>query len=351
MDKQRIKSFVEKVFGDMAGAMTAGLCYVGIETGLFRAMAEKGPMSLEDVVRESGLERRYVEEWLKGMVCAGYLEYDPVNETFELPDEHAYMLASEGTDHYAGGLFGMAPVLLGVAPRVAEAFRNGGGVPFADYGEPGIQALDMINRGNYEHRFAGYWLQALPEVVARLESGGRVLDVGCGAGQVPLALAKAFPQASIVGLDTDVESIRRAEAAAESAGLDGRISFLSHGTADLDSAQEFDLITVCDCVHDFAQPVATLREIRTLLKADGTLFVVEPKVADRLEDNLNSVATMFYGFSIFHCMTQSLAQDGPGLGTCLGPAGTESLMREAGFGHFRQLDIKSQVNLFYAVRP
>jgi len=351
MDKQKIKSFVEKVFGDMAGAMTAGLCYVGIETGLFRAMAEKGPMGLEDVVSETALQRRYVEEWLKGMVCAGYLEYHPEQETYELPDEHAHMLASEGTDHYAGGLFGMAPVLLGVAPQVAEAFRDGGGVPFADYGEAGIQALDMINRGNYEHRFASYWLQALPKIVARLESGGRVLDVGCGAGQVPLALAKAFPKASIVGLDTDVESIHRAEAAAEAAGVESRISFLAHGTGDLDDAEQFDLITVCDCVHDFAQPVETLREIRSLLKPEGTLFVVEPKVADRLEDNLNSVATMFYGFSVFHCMTQSLAQDGPGLGTCLGPAGTESLMREAGFSEFQSLDIKSQVNLFYAVRP
>ena len=351
MDKQKLTSFVEKVFGDMSGAMTAGLCYVGIETGLFRTMSERGPMRLESIVNASGLQERYVEEWLKGMVCAGYLEYDADGETFELPEEHGYMLASEGTDHYAGGLFGMAPVLLGVAPRVAEAFRSGGGVPFEDYGEAGILALDMINRGNYEHRFASYWLQALPQVVARLESGARVLDVGCGAGQVPLALAKAFPNISVVGLDPDLESIRRAQAAAKSTGLEDRVSFLAQSTSNFDGEQGFDLITVCDCIHDFAQPAATLQEIRSLLKTDGTVFVVEPKVADRLEDNLNPIATMFYGFSVFHCMTQSLAQGGPGLGTCMGPARTESLMREAGFGEFRQLDIKSQVNLFYAARP
>ena len=60
---------------------------------------------------------------------------------------------------------------------------------------------------------------------------------------------------------------------------------------------------------------------------------------------------MFYGFSVFHCMTQSLARGGPGLGTCMGPAQTEKLVREAGFKGFKMLDIKSMTNLFYAATP
>ena len=117
MDKARLKAAADRVFGDMAGAMTAGLCHIGTTTGLFRAMAGKGPLRPDDVVRESGLQPRYVEEWLKGMTCAGYLAYDAAGETFTLPDEIAYLLASDGTDHFVGGLFAMAPVLLRVAPR------------------------------------------------------------------------------------------------------------------------------------------------------------------------------------------------------------------------------------------
>ena len=88
-----------------------------------------------------------------------------------------------------------------------------------------------------------------------------------------------------------------------------------------------------------------------MLKPDGTLFIVEPKAADRLEDNRNPVAATFYGFSLFHCMTQSLARGGPGLGTCLGPAATEALVRQAGYTRFRRLDIKSLTNLFYSAQP
>ena len=128
------------------------------------------------------------------------------------------------------------------------------------------------------------------------------------------------------------------------------MSFVASTAGKLDPGQGFDLITACDCIHDFAAPQPTLKEIRSLLKPDGTLFIIEPRAADKLEDNINPIATMLYGFSIFHCMTQSLAQGGPGLGTCMGPARTEKLLREAGFREFRQLDIKSLTSLFYAAR-
>jgi len=216
----------------------------------------------------------------------------------------------------------------------------------------GIDALDLINRGQYEQRFTSYWLQVLPEAVVRLSAGGRALDVGCGAGRVCLALASGFPDAEIVGIDSDAASIERAREAAIAAGVDGRTRFI-HATTDTlpDHARAgFDLITACDCIHDFARPRETLADMRKLLAPDGTLFIMEPKVADRLEDNRNAMATMFYGFSVFHCMTQSLAQGGPGLGTCLGPARTEALVRDAGYAHFDRLPIKSQAYLFYAAR-
>ncbi|MBZ0146256.1 MAG: class I SAM-dependent methyltransferase, partial [Pseudorhodoplanes sp.] len=178
-----------------------------------------------------------------------------------------------------------------------------------------------------------------------------VLDVGCGVGRVCITIAKAFPKCEIVGLDPDSESIRKARETAASAGVGDRIRFVAKTTRELDRNEGFDLITACDCVHDLSAPDRTLGEMRRLLKPEGTLFVVEPKAADRLEDNLNSIATMYYGFSLFHCMTQSLAEGGPGLGTCMGPIRMEKLLHEAGFGRFEKLDIRSQTNLFYAAKP
>ena len=342
MDKEKTRQAIDKVFRDMAGAMTAGMAFVGTRTGLFRAMAGKGPLTVDDLARASHLERRYVEEWLKGMASAGYLEYDPAAQTYTLPEEMAYFVAGDGTDHFVGGMWEMVPALMRVAPRVAAAFETGGGVPFADFGPDCVNALDLINRGQYEERFASYWLKSLPQVVARLQAGGRMLDFGCGSGRVAMAIKRAFPQAAVSGYDVDAASIARAREAA--ADLD--IAFSTEAPKG-----QFDLVTICDCIHDLAAPVETLRQVHGLVKPGGTVFIVEPKAADRLEDNRNAVATMFYGFSLFHCMTQSLARGGPGLGTCMGPGQTEKLVREAGFRGFKMLDIKSMTNLFYAATP
>lgn len=343
MDKEKTKQALDRVLRDMAGAMTAGLAYVGTRTGLFRAMAGKGPMSVDAVVAATGLQHRYVEEWLAGMAAAGYLEYDAGARTFTLSEEMAYFVAAEGTDHYVGGMWEMVPPLLRVAPQVAEAFRTGGGVRFEEFGADCLHALDVLNRGQYETRMTGYWLKALPESIERLQAGGRMLDFGCGSGRVAMAIKKAFPQAQVAGYDIDPVSIARARDAA--AGLGLQIDF----SAAL-PAGGFDLITICDAVHDLAAPVETLRQARDLLAAQGTLFILEPKAGDRLEENMNPVGTMFYGFSVFHCMTQSLARGGPGLGTCMGPAKLEALAREAGFRQFRMLDLKSMTNQFYAAK-
>ena len=344
VDKEKAKQALDKVFRDMAGAMTAGMVYVGVKTGLFKVMSARGALSVEQVVGLSKLQPRYVEEWLKGMVAAGYLDYEPAAQTYALPEEHAYFLASDDTDHFVGGLFAMVPPLMRVAPEVARAFAEGGGVPFERFGADCVSAIDLINRGQYEARFADYWLQSMPEVVERLRAGGRALDVGCGSGRVCVALAEAFPKAQVVGVDPDAESIERAKKRSP------KPTFLIGDTSKIQRG-DFDLVTLCDVLHDLAEPQKTLEQIRALLKPGGTLFIIEPKAADRLEDNRNPVSATFYGFSLFHCMTQSLARGGPGLGTCLGPAATEALVRRAGYTRFRRLDIRSLTNLFYSAQP
>lgn len=354
MDKEKVKAFTNKVFGDMAGAMSTGLGYVGVKTGLFRAMDGKGPLTCAQLVAATGLQSRYVEEWLKGMASAGYLEHEPAADTYLLPEEHAFMVASDESDHFMGGLFCMVPVLMKVAPRVAESFRTGGGVPFEDYGKDGIEALELLNRGQYEQRFASHWLKSLPDVTTKLEAGGSVLDFGCGKGAVVLALARAFPNARVTGIDRSGESIRLAQAALDgsddSGALRPRVRFVAQSLADLPASEQFDFITACDCIHDLAAPVETLQQIRARLKPGGVLMVIEPKAADTVEGNRNAIGTMYYGFSVFHCMTQSLAQGGPGLGTCMGPGHIGALLGEAGFTGVEPMDIRSSVLSFYAVR-
>ena len=157
------------------------------------------------------------------------------------------------------------------------------------------------------------------------------------------------PLTECYGIDLDLNSIREAEKLAIENGLKDKIHFI-HGELESLNEHRFDLITICDCVHDLTDPVGVLSSLSTMLAEGGSLFIIEPMAADKLEDNINPIAGMYYGMSLFHCMTQSLAAGGPGLGTCMGPTKMEQLLQEAGFRHFEILKIKSQVSLFYQAK-
>ncbi len=248
-----------------------------------------------------------------------------------------------------GGLFLAGPSLLSQAPEVARAFREGGGVHFGEFDNDWIEALDLMNGGAYQHRLASYWMKQLPDIDERLATGGRALDIGCGVGKVSLALAEAYPQAQITGFDPDGNSVTQARQAAEKAGA-GQVTFIEGLIADIDPEPVFDFAGMFDCLHDLAEPEITLAGIRSRMAAGGAVMVMEPRAADRLADNLNPLGAVYYGFSLFHCMTQSLAQGGPGLGTCMGPEKAMSLLREAGFSDVKELPIKSQTNMFFTGR-
>lgn len=350
MDRQRSQQFMQKMVGDIATALATSLVLVGERSGLFAAMAGAGPLTSDALAARSGVPTRYVEEWLAALATAGYIEHDAANGVFTLPDEHAMFLVDPSSEYYLGGLVDGQLKLMAMAPRIAAAFQRGEGVPFAEFGAELPGALEAMNRSVYENRLVRSWLPELPEVVSRLEAGGRAVDVGCGTGVVPVTLAREFPAARIAGIDLDERSISAAARRASDAGVDVQFGQATAEALPLDPP--WDLVTSFDVVHDLPDPLLALRRIRAALATGGTYLMVEPRVADRLEDNAgNPFARMLYGISCLLCVPQSLAQGGPGLGACWGEARARELATQAGFGRFRRLEIRSPVMAFYALQP
>lgn len=348
MDKQRANAFMLRLVGDVATTLAATLLLVGDRLGLFKAMAGAGPLSAADLAARTGIAERYAEEWLAVMAGAGYVDAAADDLRFTLPDEQAQFLADPASDYYLAGLFSGLPSMAAMVPKLEAVFRSGGGIAFADFGTELPAALAAMNRSVYDNRLASHWLPALPGVIDKLRAGGRVVDVGCGAGVVPVAIARAFPAATVAGIDLDSHSIDLARAAARAAGVDVQLEAL--GVEALPTEPGWDLVTTFDVVHDLPDPLAALQHIRRALAPGGTYLMVEPKVADRLQDNLGSpVARMLYGISCLHCVPQSLALGGPGLGACWGESRARALAVQAGFGRFERLEIRSPAMSFYAL--
>jgi SAM-dependent methyltransferase len=350
MDDNRAAEFTGRVLADTAAAATIVLAALGDRLGLFKDLAEHGPAASGELASRTGLSERYVREWLAGMFAAGYLTRDDARHSYALPAEHAPVLATEPGPAFFGGVH---QELIGAIQRydqVAEAFRRGGGVRPSDLHPDVWTGTSRFTAQWHQNMLVQQWLPLVPEVTARLRSGGRVADVGCGTGQALIALARAFPAITGTGYDVHPPSVEQARRAAAEAGLADRISYQV-----LDAAaglpESFDVITTFDVVHDAVDPLGLLRSIRDALRSGGRYLCLEINCSDQPADNTGPVSALLYGFSILYCMTTSLAEGGEGLGTLGLPEPVlRQLAAKAGFTDVRHVAMDNPFNSLYELK-
>jgi SAM-dependent methyltransferase len=349
LDQEKLEAFVERVVLDVGTAMRGALSYIGDRLGIFKAMADAGPVTPGDLAERTGLSERYLREWLGSMTAAEYVEYDPENGTYLLPPEHALPLADEEFPFFTGGFLQMVVPTVTVAPKVAEAFKTGRGVTQEEYSPEMYEAIERGTAPWYKHHLVQEWIPAMPDVEAKLQAGGSALDVGCGSGRAAITIAKAFPNAQVAGYDIHAGSIERARANAQAEGVADRVKFdVVDGSAL--PQRRFDLISTFDVVHDSVDPVGLMRGIRGALAEEGTYLMLEMNASGDVADNVNPLGRLLYSVSTLYCMTTSLAHDGAGIGACMGQRKAEELAEEAGYTHFRKLPIEDPFSVLYELK-
>ena len=114
------------------------------------------------------------------------------------------------------------------------------------------------------------------------------------------------------------------------------MTFEVAGAADY-AGEGYDLVAFFDAFHDLGDPLAAARHAAAALAPGGTCMVVEPFAGDRVEDNLNPIGRLYYGFSTLVCTPGSLSQPGrAGLGTQAGEARLREVLQAGGFGAVRR---------------
>jgi 2-polyprenyl-3-methyl-5-hydroxy-6-metoxy-1,4-benzoquinol methylase len=349
MDHDKIEALAFRVVGDMAASFSMALGHIGDRLGLFKTLAGAGPVTSEQLGAKTGLNERYVREWLKAMAAAEYVEYDPATDRFYMTAEQEYVLANDDSPASAGGpLQFTTPTVLNT-PRIMEAFRHGGGVPYAELADDVTDGIARFFGPGYTNFLVGDWLAAVPGLTARLTRGISVADVGCGYGLSTVTMAAAFPRSRFLGLDYDPRSIDRARRLAAERRV-RNVHWVAAPAHQLPAAPPHDLICTFDCIHDMVDPHATLRAIHAALADDGVYLWSEPNASDNPLENRNPVGKAYACVSPLHCMTVSLAHDGAGLGTIIGERGVRELARKAGFSSVERLPIQNPFNQFFALR-
>jgi len=351
MNTDLIEQNVHRLLGAMTGAATTAMVAVGDQLGLYRALADGGPATPDELADRTGLAARYLKEWLSQQAAAGFVTYRPGDRRYVLPAEAAAVLAHEASPAFLAGGATITRGWFAGIDRLAQAFRTGAGIPWGEQDPAVFEGTERFFRPGYAASLTTEWVPALPGVPARLAAGGRVADVGCGHGAAAILLARAYPQASVSGYDFHDRSITVARQRAAQAGLAGQIRFQ---TLDATSypADGFDLICLLDTLHDLGDPAAALAHARTALAPGGAVLVVEPAAADDYPANLASpMAPLSYAASTFQCTPAALAQPGGiALGAQAGPAAVRQLAHHAGFSQFRQVT-QTPVNIVLELRP
>jgi len=350
IDQAKAGAFAGQMVGILNGSILGLMTSIGHRTGLFDKMAELPPSTSEQIAQATGLNERYVREWLGAMVTGRFMEYDPAGKTYRLPPEHAASITRAAGPNNLAAFMQFGALMGNVEDQIVDCFQKGGGVPYSAY--PKFQQLMAEESAQvFDATLIDVTLPLVPGLVDRLKSGIEVADISCGQGHAINLMAKAFSNSRFVGYDFSEDGISAGKAEAKQLGLTNA-RFEVKDVAELSETAKYDLITVFDAIHDQAQPRKVLANISCALKPDGVFLCVDIQASSNLEENMqHPLAPMLYGVSTLHCMTVSLALNGEGLGTVWGEQKARELLTEAGFKRIDVEHVEGDIfNSYYVCR-
>jgi len=336
IDPQKLDAIVNTAITDISAGYGGVMISLGYKLGLYRAMAGAGPLSAAEVARRSECAERYVREWLNSQVAGGYVAYHPSSETYELTAEQAMVLADDTSPVFIPTAWQVPASMWFDEHKAIEAFRTGKGISWGEHDERLFCGVAAFYRNGYQGSLVQEWLPALEGVTQKLQKGARVADVGCGHGHSTVIMAKAFPASRFWGFDVHEASIGEARRIAGKEGVADRVTFATAKAADY-PREGYDLICFFDALHDMGHPDRALRHAADALAPDGTVMLVEPYAADRVEDNINPVGRLYYSASTTICCAHAISENGTHvLGAQAGEARLADVARASGFSRFRR---------------
>ncbi|HEY5845599.1 MAG TPA: class I SAM-dependent methyltransferase [Microlunatus sp.] len=345
----------QRVLDATIGALELFGIYLGSRLGLYATLHERPGSTVAEFAARAGIAPRYAQEWLEQQAVAGVVEVDGVTadaqaRRYVLPQAHLGVVCDPVALDHLAPLARMVVGIASVLDEVAEAYRTGGGVPYARYGPEFRAGQGGVNRPAFTSALVEEWLPALGVPAERLAGGGRLADLGCGLGWSTIAVARAYPNADVWGFDLDPSSIDDARAAADGQHVSCRFEVADAG--GIAGNGPFDVILMLETLHDMARPAEVLTATRAALSADGALLVADEAVAASFTAPGDDIERMMYGWSITHCLPAAMAeQPSAAIGTVIREDTVRELAAEAGFEHVDVLDVDGGFFRIYALRP
>ncbi len=348
-------AFIGRMVQAIQGTLDIAAMYLGVRLGLYRTLAADGPATSIEIARRTHFHERYLREWLEQQTVSGVLhvenpDADPMSRRYSLPAGHAEVLLDSDSLNFLGPYPSQLIGTLRPLDAVAQAFRDGGGVPYEAYGADCRDGIAAGNRVQFINLLGTEWFPGVAGLHQRLRADppARVADIGCGFGWSAISIARAYPKVQVDAFDLDPSSIQAAERNASAAGVERRVRFTLQDAAALDAHEAYDLVVAFETVHDMARPVEALAVMRRLVRPDGFVIVADEKVGESFDPRAGDIERLYYGFSLLHCLPASMASSpSAATGTVMRPSTMRRYAREAGFREIEILPIDHDFWRFY----
>ena len=183
----RRDALLDRLIGATNGVWDIATVYIGDRLGLYTRLKELGPATSTELASAAGLSERYVREWLEQQTASGILTLakpgaGAFERRFALPAGHDEVLTERESLNFLAPLASITLGAISPIHRVLDAFKTGGGVPYADYGVDLLEGQAGMNRNMFLYQLGQEYLSAIPDLDARLTSDppARIADFGCG---------------------------------------------------------------------------------------------------------------------------------------------------------------------------
>lgn len=272
----------DDLIASLGGFYRSWVIHLGLDLGLFEAVRAAGAEGIRtiELAEATSTDPQAVEAWSWAADAHDLVTYEQ-GRLVSQESVAAILLDADRAD-YLGGQFIHAVTASMDWDAMADFFRTGR--PIAARPDRYRAAIERLTRQDIAVFFQEA-LAALPQLVADLSRGGRVVDVHCGGGRWLVAMARRFPGLQLVGVEAEPDSVARARATIVAEGLADRIEIREMSATAKPAGADFDLAYFQYALHQLADPVAALGVAFAALRPGGRIVVLDWPLPDGTDES------------------------------------------------------------------
>lgn len=282
LEEQRLKLTVYQ-----KGFCAFYLMKTGFDLGFFEKFnAFEDGINPKTLADQLGLHEPYVRIWCQTAYYMEILECRG-GERFSLAPHMGTLLLDTSSPFYYGHWVSFTTSYMGkMMESHPEYYRSGLAELYDKYDQDFSKAAKALSDQGIPTIYMFMVIPSVPGLKQGMDSGMRVMDIGCGSGLLMVEMAKASPNCSFVGIDVDKFAIEHAQKRVKENSLEDRVSAQLIDAVSINYDGEFDLVNLAMTLHEINPEIRdrSIANCHKALKDSGQIVILETDYPERLED-------------------------------------------------------------------